>query len=87
MARHSSRGSALPFSWCSPASAKPTALPASRYVAASTSTCPGSAAVWTRAAVFTVSPATMPWLAADSVTATSPVTTPARAASPGTPAS
>jgi hypothetical protein len=37
--------------------------------------------------VFTASPATIPSPAAPSVTATSPVTTPARAASPGTPAS
>ena len=87
VARHSGTGSDLPFSRCSPASANPTALPASRYVAPSTSTCPGSAADWTRAAVFTASPATMPSPTAPRVTATSPVTTPARAARPGTPAS
>ena len=37
--------------------------------------------------MFTASPATIPSPAAPNVTATSPVTTPARAASPGTPAS
>ena len=79
VARHNRTGSALPFSWCSPVSANPTALPASRYVAPSTSTCPGSAAAWTRAAVFTASPATIPSPVAPRVTATSPVTTPARA--------
>ena len=77
----------MPFSACSPASANPTALPASRCVAASASTGPGSAAACTRAAVFTASPATIPSPAAPRVTATSPVTTPARAARPGTPAS
>ncbi len=77
----------MPFSACSPASANPTALPASRCVAASTSTEPGSAAACTRDAVFTASPATMPSPAAPRVTATSPVTTPARAARPGSPAS
>jgi hypothetical protein len=46
----------------------------------STSTCPGSAAACTRAAVLTASPATIPSPVAPSVTATSPVTTPARAA-------
>ena len=86
VARHSCTGSDLPFSACSPASANRTALPASRCVAASTSTCPGLAAACTRDAVFTASPATMPSPTAPRVTATSPVTTPARAASPGTPA-
>ena len=37
--------------------------------------------------MFTVSPATIPSFAAPSVTATSPVTTPDRAANPGTPVS
>ena len=86
VARHSRAGSALPFSTCSPASANPIALPASRCVGASTSTEPGSAAACTRDAVFTASPATIPSPIAPTVTATSPVTTPARAASPGTPA-
>ena len=87
VARQSRCGSALPFSSRSPATAKPIALPAARCVAPSTSTYPGSAADCTRAAVFTASPATIPWLTAPSVTATSPVTTPARAASAGNPAS
>ena len=87
VARHSRTGPALPFSACSPASANPIARPASRCVASSTSTEPGSAAACTRDAVFTASPATMPSPTAPRVTATSPVTTPARAASPGSPAS
>ena len=41
--------------------------------------CPGSAADWTREAVLTRSPATMPWPSAPIVTAASPVRTPARA--------
>ena len=45
--------------------------------------CPGSAADWMRDAVLTRSPATMPWPSAPSVTAASPVRTPARARSPG----
>ena len=60
VARHNGCGSALPFSACSPASANPIALSASRCVAPSVSTCPGSAAACTRAAVFTASPATIP---------------------------
>ena len=87
VARHNRCGSAFPFSACSPASANPIALPAKRCVAPSVSTVPGPAAACTRAAVFTASPATMPSLVAPKVTATSPVTTPARAARPGTPAS
>jgi hypothetical protein len=84
---HSRCGSALPFSACSPASANPIAPSASRWVTPSASTTPGPAAACTRAAVFTASPATIPSPTAPSVTATSPVTTPARAARPGTPAS
>src|SRR5215469_5931917 len=80
-------GSALPFSRCSAASAYPTELAVSRYVASSTSTHPGSEAACTRDAVLTASPATIPSFVAPRVTATSPVTTPARAAKPGTPAS
>src|ERR1700691_3628743 len=85
VARHSRADSALPLSRCSPASANPIALPARRCVGVSASTVPGSAADWTRAAVFTASPATIPSPAAPRFTATSPVTTPARAARPGTP--
>jgi hypothetical protein len=86
VARHNRCGSALPFSARSPASANPIAPPASRCVGASTSTEPGSAAACTRDAVFTASPATIPSPTARSVTATSPVTTPARAARFTTPA-
>ena len=45
--------------------------------------CPGSALDWMRDAVLTRSPATMPSPTAPSVTAASPVSTPARARSPG----
>ena len=48
-------------------------------MASPTSTVPGSAADWMRDAVLTRSPATMPWPSAPSVTAASPVRTPARA--------
>ena len=54
-----------------------------RFVASPTSTVPGSAADWTRDAVLTRSPATMPWSHAPIVTAASPVSTPARASSAG----
>ena len=84
-ARHSRCGSALPFRVCSPASANAIALPVSRWVGTSASTDPGSAAAWTRDAVFTASPATIPSPTARRFTATSPVTTPARAARPGSP--
>ena len=52
-----------------------------------TSTVPGSAADWMRLAVFTRSPATMPWPSAPIVTAASPVSTPARALRSGAPTS
>ena len=45
--------------------------------------CPGGATDWSRAAVLTRSPATIPWLVAPIVTAASPVSTPARALMPG----
>ena len=54
-----------------------------RRVASPTSTVPGSAADWIREAVLTRSPATMPCPSAPSVTAASPVSTPARARSSG----
>jgi hypothetical protein len=50
-------------------------------VASSTSTVPGSAIDWIRAAVLTTSPATIPCPTAASRTAASPVTMPARARS------
>ena len=53
----------------------------------STHTWSGPAALCTRAAVLTASPATMPSPVAPSVTATSPVTMPARSVRPGTPTS
>ena len=51
-----------------------------RRVASPTSTVPGSAADWIRAAVLTRSPATIPSPTAPMFTAASPVRTPARAA-------
>ena len=68
-------------------SVKVIAAELSPRVVSSTQTWPGSAALCTRAAVFTASPATMPSAVAPTVTATSPVTTPTRIASPGAPTS
>jgi hypothetical protein len=56
---------------------------AARWVASPTRTVPGAAADWSREAVLTRSPATIPWPIAPSVTAASPVSTPPRACSPG----
>jgi hypothetical protein len=58
-------GSVLPFSACSPAGWKATAARLASRVASSTSTEPGSATDWIRAAVFTLSPATIPSPGAD----------------------
>ena len=58
-----------------------------RRVGSPTSTWPGSATDWIRAAVFTMSPATMPWPSAPTVTVASPVSTPARARRSATPIS
>jgi len=55
------------------------ALLAARWVASPTSTAPGGATDWSRLAVLTRSPATIPWFVAPMVTAASPVRTPARA--------
>ena len=57
---------------------------AARWVASPTRTVPGAATHWSRDAVLTRSPATMPWLVAPIVTAASPVRTPARAWIAGT---
>ncbi len=84
-ARNSRTGSALPFSTCSPMSLNATAACVNDRVSGSTHTDPGSAAVCTRAAVFTASPATMPSFVAPSVTATDPVTIPTRIDNPGAP--
>ena len=56
-------------------------------VVSSTQTWPGAATDWTRAAVLTASPATMPSPTAPKVTATWPVVIPTRMVSPSTPAS
>ena len=86
-ARQSWTGSDLPFSSWAPASSYSIAASVARFVASPTKTLPGEAADCTRDAVFTRSPATMPWSLAPSVTAASPVSTPARARRFGAPAS
>ena len=80
-------GSSLPLSSCVPADAYAMDASDARFVDSPTSTVPGSAADWMRAAVLTMSPATMPCPSAPMVTAASPVRTPARAASSGAPTS
>ena len=72
-ARYAGTGAALPLSACSPASSNAIAALAARIVASPTSTVPGWATPWSRAAVLTRSPATIPWFVAPSVTAASPV--------------
>jgi hypothetical protein len=76
-------GASLPLSCWAPTGSKVMALLAARIVDSPASTVPGTATDWRRAAVLTMSPATMPWLVAPSVTAASPVRTPARACMPG----
>ena len=78
-ARHSATGSGLPLSSKLPAGSHTIAASVMRRVASSTSTVPGAAAPWIRDAVFTRSPATIPWPTAPTVTAASPVATAARA--------
>jgi hypothetical protein len=58
-----------------------------RIVDSPTRTEPGVATDWIRDAVFTRSPATIPWFWAPSETAASPVSTPARARRSGAPTS
>ena len=65
-----------------PAGLKAIEPRAIRWVASSTRTAPGHAAPWSRDAVLTTSPATIPWPTAPTVTAASPVTTPPRAERP-----
>src|SRR4051812_19174868 len=77
-ARYAGTGAALPFSTCSPAGSKAIASAAAWYVVSPTRTIPGWATDWSRDAVLTRSPATIPWFVAPSVTAASPVSTPAR---------
>ena len=80
-ARASSIGSALPFSRCIPVSSYTIAALLARRVTSVTNTVPGIAAVWTaRCGVHEVSCNANPWPSAASVTAVSPVATPARAA-------
>ena len=82
-ARHVGTGAALPLSACSPAGSNAIAPEAARNVDSPTSTVDGAAADCRRAAVFTMSPATIPWFVAPMVTAASPVRTPQRASIPG----
>ena len=81
--RHAGTGTVLPLSAWSPTASNAIALEAARIVASPTSTVPGAAAACSREAMLTGSPATIPWPRAPSVTAASPVRTPARAAMPG----
>ena len=79
-ARQAGTGAALPLSVCSPAGSKAMArlrgpLRSPRRPARCRAPPPTAAGL----AVLTRSPATMPWLVAPSVTAASPVRTPARA--------
>ena len=78
-ARQAGTGASLPRRTCSPAGSKAIAREAARQVASPTSTVPAVATDWSRDAVLTRSPATIPWLVAPRVTAASPVSTPARA--------
>ena len=82
-ARQAGTGLALPLSACSPACLEGDGRDAARWVASPTRTVPGAATDWSRDAVLTRSPATMPWFVAPIVTAASPVRTPARASMPG----
>ncbi len=84
VACQSRSGSAFPLTVNSPASAYAIDACVAPRVTSSTSTVPGSAADWTRDAVFTRSPTTRP-SSGFTIDAACPVTTPARAARPGTP--
>ncbi len=75
---HSWTGSAFPLSSRSPAAVYAIAASVARCVESPTRTVPGAAAAWMRDAVLTRSPVTMPWPSAPTVTAASPVSTPAR---------
>ncbi len=75
-ARNAGTGAVLPLSSVSPAASKAIADAAARLVASPTRTVPGGATDWSRDAVLTRSPATMPWFVAPRVTAASPVRTP-----------
>ncbi len=78
-ARQAGTGLVLPLSACSPAGSNAIDTEAAWYVVSPTSTVPGAATDWRRAAVFTMSPATIPWFVAPRVTAASPVRRPTRA--------
>ena len=73
IARNAGTGASLPLRTCSPAGSNAIAWFAARSVDSPTSTVPGWATDWRRDAVFTMSPATMPWFVAPIVTAASPV--------------
>ena len=86
-ATNSRDGSVRPRSRCSPACSYAIAAEVSERVVSSTQTSPGAAIAWTREAVLTASPATIPSPVAPTDTATSPVTIPTRIARSGTPTS
>ena len=79
-ARQAWTTSSLPFSCRAPTAVKAIAPEAARQVDSSTRTAPGGATLWTLEAALTVSPSTIPSDTLPTVIATSPVTTPARAA-------
>ena len=81
IARHAGTGAVLPLSSLSPAATNSTAGSAAMRVASPTSTVPGAATDWSRAAVLTMSPVTIPWPSAPTLTAAAPVSTPTRTAS------
>ncbi len=80
-ARHAPTGASFPFRASSPTASNAIAREAARKVASPTSTVPGSAADWSRDAVFTMSPVTMPSFVPPAIVAASPVSTPPRACS------
>ena len=86
-ARQSSIAASLPLSSNVPAGSYEITASVVRIVDSPTKTEPAGATDWIRDAVFTRSPATMPWSWAPSVTAASPVRTPARARRSGAPTS
>jgi hypothetical protein len=86
-ARCAGTGLALPLSTRSPAGSYATDSEVACIVSSPARSEPGGATDWRRAAVFTMSPATIPWFCALRETAASPVRTPARAASSGMPTS
>ena len=74
--RHRRIGRSIPLTVSSPRSVNAKAVRVSRWVRSPTTTRPGSARAWSRAATFTASPVTMP--SSEPWAITSPVLTPMR---------